>query len=451
MEPAYRSKFPPLGLLRISSYHKEKGDFVIFVRGKVPEMRNRNWNRVYVSSLFTYELPRTIDTIKYYSRTVPDPSGDIFVGGIGATLLPSYIRERVACKIIEGPLNRNDMLGKGTPPIDSYIPDYDIIKSISYKYKPDDAYFFRVTVGCIRECTFCAVPKLEPKFSFLDNFYKQIRAANEKFGERQNMILMDNNILAVDDLENVIADIRNAGFEAGAKRNGRKRIVDINQGIDARLITSDIATLLSTINLEPIRLAFDFVGMEKQYKQAIDLLVKVGFSSFTNYVMFNFNDDPKSLYHRLKVNIEESQKHGIRITSFPMRYVPIDDVNRRYVSRGWQWRYLRGIQCVLNATHGVVSPNANFFEGAFGKTYEEFLEILSMPDQYIIYRKVFENNKALDWKTAFRKLPESDREDFLGILAQLNKSKNRQSEIRNYKKYISLLEHYYPNGKSFIL
>jgi hypothetical protein len=372
------------------------------------------------------------------------------VGGIGATLLPNYIREKVVCKVVKGPLISDDMLGKGTPPIDSYIPDYDLIKSIDYNYKPDDSYFFRVTIGCIRECTFCAVPKLEPKFSFLDNLDKQIRAVNEKFGERQNMILMDNNILAVDDFKNVIADIRNAGFETGSKRNCRKRVVDFNQGIDARLITPDIAKLLSTIALEPIRLAFDFVGMEKQYKKAIDALVQVGFSTFTNYVMFNFNDDPKSLYHRLKVNIEDSQKHGIRITSFPMRYAPIDDVNRRYVSQGWRWRYLRGIQCVLNATHGVVSPNISFFEGAFGKTYAEFLEILSMPDQYIIYRKEFENNKALDWKAAFRKLSESDREDFLGILAQLNKSKNRQFEISNHKKYVSLLEHYYPNGKSFV-
>ena len=94
VEPDYRSKFPPLGLLRISSYHKERGDSVTFARGKVPALRQVFWKRVYVASLFTYELPRTVETIGYYYPAVENPSDDIIVGGIGATLLPDYIRER---------------------------------------------------------------------------------------------------------------------------------------------------------------------------------------------------------------------------------------------------------------------------------------------------------------------------------------------------------------------
>ena len=446
VEPAYRSKFPPLGLMRISTYHKGKGDLVTFVRGKVPEIRDLAWHKIYVSSLFTYELPRTVDTIQYYSKTVQCSSRDIYVGGIGATLLPSYIRDLVDCKIIEGPLDQPDILGDGIPPIAHYVPDYDLLKSVNFEYKPKDSYFFRVTVGCIRKCAFCAVPKLEPNFGFSCSLEEQMREVKEKFGERQNMVLMDNNILAIDNLENIIGDIRRAGFASGESLNGRHRTVDFNQGIDARLITPELAQLLSTISLDPVRLAFDFLGMERQYRKAVKLLANVGFEHFTNYVMFNYNDDPESLYRRIRINLELSQKHNIQITSFPMRFVPIDDVNRHFVSEKWHWRYLRGIQCVLNATHGIVSPNVNFVDGSFGKSFDEFLEILSMPDRYIIYRKNFQSD-AEDWKSEFRKLTKSEKDEFLVILAKLNKSKQKQLEISQNKKYLSLFEHYYPNGK----
>ena len=41
--------------------------------------------------------------------------------------------------------------------------------------------------------------------------------------------------------EGIIRDIRNEGFEHGAKRNRKLRSVDFNQGIDARLVTPKIA------------------------------------------------------------------------------------------------------------------------------------------------------------------------------------------------------------------
>ena len=442
VEPAYRSKFPPLGLMRISTYHKEKGDTITFVRGKVSEIRDTQWNRVYVSSLFTYELPRTVDTINYYLPSVQNPETDVYVGGIGATLLPSYIRERTSCKVVEGQISTENMLGVGTPPIATYIPDYTLIDSVDYKYQPENAYFFRVTVGCIRKCAFCAVPVLEPSFGYSCDLTEQINNVIQRFGERRDMVLMDNNMLAIDNFVDVVAKIRDAGFSRGAKHKNQKRIVDFNQGIDARLITPEIAQLLSTINLEPVRLAFDHNGVEKQYRRAVKSLAEVGFVRFTNYVMFNFNDTPASLYYRLSVNAELSQKHNIQITGFPMRYIPIQDVSRRYISKGWHWRYLRGIQCILNATHGVVSPNPVFFEGAFGKTLDEFLEILSMPDNYIIYRKQF-RQKALDWRDAYRRLSDNDREEFLVLLEKLNISRSREQDIRENKKFANLLDHYY--------
>lgn len=451
VEPDYHSKFPPLGLLKIAAYHKERRDSVTFVRGRDEAIRSLHWHRVYVASLFTWELPRTVQTIKYYAASV-DSTDRIIVGGVGATLLPHYIRNHVSCAVIEGPMDKRGLLGPNSRRIADMVPDYSILDTVPYDYKPRDAYFVRITKGCIRSCKFCAVPKLEREFGRLTPVDAQVGSVNRKYGERQNLIVLDNNILGIDGVENEIAEIRSMGFERGAKRNGRGRYVDFNQGLDARLISEkpELARHLGTICLSPIRLAFDFITakMEKAYRQAIELLTEQGFSQFTNYMLFNFNDSPKDLYQRLFVNAELNVKLGIRITGFPMRFIPMSDVKRGYVSNKWRWRYLRGIQCVLLATHGLVSPNPDFIRAAFGATYEEFLEILAMPDRYIIYRKEYKNNGASEWRRKYRRLTAPSREQFLELLAELNKDRNRRVTIDRLRKFRSLLEHYYPNGET---
>ena len=374
---------------------------------------------------------------------------DIIVGGIGAILKPDYIRENVRCRVIDRPLDKEGILEEGVPAISNFVPDYGIIDSVHYDYKPEDLYFCRVTTGCIRHCDFCAVPKLEPKFGFLQSVKDQITEVQKRFGERQHLVLMDNNILALKKrLSEIIAEIRKAGFEAGAIRNGRQRTVDLNQGIDARLIDQEVSKMLSTICLSPIRLAFDHDDVEDDYRRAINHLAEAGFTEFTNYVMFNYNDTPESLYRRLKVNTDLSSELGIKVTGFPMRYIPIDDITRRYVSPGWRWRYLRGIQCVLLATHGMVSPNPVFFAAAFGNSVKEFEEIISMPDRYIIHRKKHTDNGASEWKSLFTSLTPSEKEEFLSLLQKLNGAPNRKSLIAENPKYRDLFDHYYPGGNA---
>ena len=154
VEPDYRSKFPPLGLMRLSTFHRARGDRVAFVRGENEWARVRRWDRIYVASLFTWELPRTCDTIDFYGRSVAQPE-DIFVGGVAVTLLPSYVRQRGSgCTLIEGPLDRPGQLGPGTPTIANLVPDYSILKRVKHDYYPRDAYFVRTTKGCIRACQF---------------------------------------------------------------------------------------------------------------------------------------------------------------------------------------------------------------------------------------------------------------------------------------------------------
>lgn len=449
VEPDYRSKFPPLGLMKISTYHKRKGDCVTFVRGRIPEKRDMHWHRIYVSSLFTWELPRTVKTIRYYEKSV-NSRKNIFVGGIGATLLPNFIKEQVECTVIEGQIEKHGALGIGSPPIARLIPDYSILASVDYNYEPADAYFARITKGCIRKCTFCAVPKLEPEFGMLAPLEKQIAAIERKFGPKQNLVIMDNNVLAIDKIEDHLQVIEAIGFERATKRNGRQRTVDFNQGIDARLIAKKpkLAKALGRISMNPIRLAFDYLSpaMEGDYRKAVKLLANQDFRSFTTYILYNHNDSPEDFFRRLEINMELNKSLGIRISGFPMRYIPITDTRRGYVSPKWKWRWLRGIQCVLQATHGLVSPNPEFVDAAFGGDIKAFYEILSMPDRYIIYREYFKNNGADDWRLKFRRLSAKDKDEFLDILELLNRDRNRKQTIAKLKKFRPLLKHYYPNG-----
>jgi hypothetical protein len=192
-------------------------------------------------------------------------------------------------------------------------------------------------------------------------------------------------------------------------------------------------------------LAYDHHTVKKSYVKAVKRLSDNGFREFTNYVMFNFEDDPRDFYERIRLNVELSQELGVRITGFPMKYSPIAEVSRRYVAPEWHWRYLRGIQCVLLATHGLVSPNPVFFDAAFGRNYEKFLEILSMPDRYIIFRKKY-IEEAGAWSALFRKLSTSNREEFLKALSIVNRSRSKPLAIQGYSQFRALLEHYYPGG-----
>jgi hypothetical protein len=354
--------------------------------------------------------------------------------------------------VIEGPLDVPGRLGRETPAIANLVPDYSILKRVEHEYYTWDAYFVWITKGCIRTCKFCAVPKLETEFGIMRPLRDQITDAMKMHGEKHHMVVLDNNILGIPDIAEVIADIRSLGFEAGSKRRGRKRTVDFNQGLDARLIAAqpELARLLRTICVSPIRLAFDFIGIRPAYEKAIRLLSAGGFYEFTNYMLFNFADTPHDLYERLWINAQLNTELGIRITGFPMRFIPMDDVSRRHVAASWKWRYLRGIQCVLLATRGLVSPNPEFLRHAFGETFDEFLEILSMPDRYIIYRKHYSNDGAADWRKEFSRFNAEQKAQLLDILEDLNsKPRQRRQKIARVRSpFRSIIEHYYPGGKT---
>ena len=145
--------------------------------------------------------------------------------------------------------------------------------------------------------------------------------------------------------------------------------------------------LLSTIAIHPLRIAFDHINLKDTYIRKVRLAHKYGIARLSNYVLYNFKDTPEDFYQRLRINVELNEELGLSIFSFPMRYMPLDAKVRGYVENPhWTKEQLRGVQCILHATRGVVGPRRSFFERAFGKDASEFKYIIAQPEEHIFYR-----------------------------------------------------------------
>ena len=137
IEPNYKNKYPPLGLMKISAYHKEKNDYVKFIKGKKLFDNENKWDRIYITTLFTFEWEKTIEAIEY-AKTLISNTENIFVGGITATLMPNKIKNETGIKPIKRRLDASNIEAKkrigydDQHIIDNYTPDYDILNNIEY-------------------------------------------------------------------------------------------------------------------------------------------------------------------------------------------------------------------------------------------------------------------------------------------------------------------------------
>ena len=212
--------------------------------------------------------------------------------------------------------------------------------------------------------SFCAVPKLEPEFKTTNNIKSQIDRIDRLYGQKRNLLLLDNNVLYSDCLDDIVNDIRDSGFTEKANftypnmlnvyferlkndpNNGmllgktlkwllqfqrkikkkkeltryneileslednlnfeslcachqelnslvtphvdsipKRRYVDFNQGLDARLLTEERMKILSKIPIRPFRIAFDKLKDKEHYTNAMKTAVRYGVREFSNYVL----------------------------------------------------------------------------------------------------------------------------------------------------------------------
>ena len=85
VEPNYKNKYPPLGLMKLSSFHKDKGDGIEFCKG-LYKGNVDSFDRIYITTLFTFYWKKTLDTIYYYTERVKNQK-KVYVGGIMASIL----------------------------------------------------------------------------------------------------------------------------------------------------------------------------------------------------------------------------------------------------------------------------------------------------------------------------------------------------------------------------
>ena len=220
VEPNYKNKYPPMGLMKISTYHKMLGDEVRFVKGVDPNVDAAVWDRIYITTLFTFDFSISVETILHYMRLVDDVSS-LYVGGIMASLMPENIVEATGIDrshILTGLFTDTSVVGDNNDiNVDQLPLDYDILEDVNYKYPAGDNYFAYTTRGCPNHCSFCAVPILEPSFHVTNNIVEQIRAIDQKYGPKQHLLLLDNNVLNTPNLESLDDDLCAAGFGRGAK------------------------------------------------------------------------------------------------------------------------------------------------------------------------------------------------------------------------------------------
>lgn len=450
IEPGYRNKYPPLGLMKIAAYHGPDGkqDNVKFIKGDSDRsVHSINWDRIYITTLFSFEWKEISKSIDFALKIANGNASKVFVGGIAASLMHSeFIAELKwrGIRFISGLLSESPAKSlqlddfedelysddvDGTP-IEDLVPDYSILDHIKdqYIYPVNDAYFAYASRGCVRKCDFCGVPKLEGGQRDAQSITGLVRAIERKHGPKRDLMLMDNNIVASENYRNIIAEIRDLGFVPGAKlsRPGRppvQRRVDFNQGVDARILCKDKMYLeeMATICIKPLRIAFDHIGVRKTYEKSIRIAHDVGLNDLSNYMLYNFNDTPTDLYQRMRLNIDLNMELGTRIFSFPMRFQPIDMKNRGHIGEHWNRYYLRSMQIILQATHGIVSGAPDFFMRAFGESPEEYESLLLSPQHFLFNRdwyEEFDGRPELDEFTQqFNKLSAEERKELADLLS----------------------------------
>lgn len=278
-------------------------------------------------------------------------------------------------------------------------------------------------------------------------------------GETQTFIyntLKENKLLKIETCEKANIYIAYEAvkeiYENQRNKSPKLRYVDFNQGVDARLFTEDKVRLLSEIPIRPLRVAFDDLRFKDVYIKAIRLGAKYGLKDFSNYLLYNFNDQPEELYQRFRINVDLCDELNISIYSFPMKYHPlIGDYseNRDYIGQHWNRKFIRAVQAILNATKGKIGKGTSFFEKAFGRDVEEYMELLHMPETYLLYRYFFEKiGLTQQWREEFTQLKGDDKKVALEIIYK--NDFNHVETLTNNLLVLNFLKHYTNYRKDII-
>ncbi len=244
--------FPNLCLMKISAYHKARGDTVEWWNGL------EHYDIVYKSRVFTDEYTQDENTAINADKVIE--------GGTGYGLDNKLPYE-----------------------IEHIYPDY----SLYPKLTKDTAYGF-LTRGCPRDCHFCIVSKKEGKQS------QKVADLSEFWKGQKYIKLLDPNLLACKDHTELFQQLI-----------GSKAYVDFTQGLDARCINQENAELLTKVKTKMVHFAFDDIKQEKSIVAGLKLFKEI--SNIPEYktgiyILTNFNTTHEQDLYRVKT----VQKLGYR-------------------------------------------------------------------------------------------------------------------------------------------
>lgn len=255
--------FPNLALMKISAFHKSEGDQVEWYNPLI----SGHCDKVYMSKVFTFT-----EDYEYFID-----ADEIEKGGTGYKIYDKNLPEE----------------------IDKCFPDYSL-------YPQYDFAIGFLTRGCIRKCPWCVVPKKEGKLKPYCNWQSIRRTDTNK------IVFMDNNVLASE-----------YGIEQIKSMIGQAVRIDFNQGLDARLITDDIAKILSQVKwIRHIRLACDTSAMIPIVTEAVQKLGKYGVKPYRIFV-YTLIQDVEEAHER----INALYKLGVEPFAQPYRDFETNYVN----------------------------------------------------------------------------------------------------------------------------
>jgi len=239
------SKIPNLALMKISAYHKARGDEVGF---DVTEP-----DRVVASVVFTQNRWKA-DALRFMF-----PGAEIVAGGSGYDLTATLPDE-----------------------IERLKPDYDLYPAIAYSLG-------FTTRGCIRRCPFCIVPEKEGRFRRAQHIREW---HDERFG---TVVCLDNNVYA--DREWFFENTDYV-LESGLKYNAI-------QGMDIRILDEEIAGRLKDLKWSgQLHFAFDRIQDEDAIRRGIQMLKDAGIRprhDVSVYVLVGFDSSPEEDYRRCEI------------------------------------------------------------------------------------------------------------------------------------------------------